>query len=81
MDGGKHRTRDGNHFLLELVSPSNAGSITSTVMVIERQDDGSSDNQCLLRVVTKADQYILKAKNSYYEDMCRPSPRCVPWRP
>lgn len=71
MDGGRNPIRDGDHLLLELVSPSNAGSITGTVMAIERQDDGGGDNQYLLRVVTKSKngRYILKANNPDYEDM------------
>ncbi len=70
MDGGKNPIRDGDYLLLELVSASNAGSITGTVMAIERQDEGG-DNQYLLRVVTKARDglYILKANNPAYEDL------------
>jgi len=71
MDGGKNPIRDGDYLLLELVSPSNAGSITGTVMAIERQDEAGGDNQYLLRVVTKtkAGSYILKANNPAYEDL------------
>ena len=71
MDGGKNPIRDGDYLLLELVSPSNAGSITGTVMAIERQDEAGGDNQYLLRVVTKTTDggYILKANNPAYEDM------------
>lgn len=71
MDGGKNPIRDGDYLLLELVSPSNAGSITGTVMAIERQDEAGGDNQYLLRVVTKAKDgsYILKANNPDYEDL------------
>ena len=71
MNGGKNPIRDGDYLLLELVSPSNAGSITGTVMAIERQDEVSGDNQYLLRVVTKRKdgQYILKANNADYEDL------------
>lgn len=70
MDGGKHPIRDGDYLLLEMVSANNAGSITGTVMAIERQDEGG-DNQYLLRVVTKArdGRYILKANNPAYEDL------------
>lgn len=70
MDGGKQPIRDGDYLLLELVSPTRAGSITGSVMAIERQDD-SGDNQYLLRVVTKnaAGQYILKANNPDYADL------------
>ncbi len=70
MDGGKNPIRDGDYLLLELVSPSNAGSFTETVMAIERQDDGG-DNQYLLRAVTKGEdgRYILRANNPEYEDL------------
>ena len=71
MNGGKNPIRDGDYLLLELVSPSNAGSITGTVMAIERQDEAGGDNQYLLRVVTKAKDgsYTLKANNPAYEDL------------
>lgn len=71
MDGGKNSIRDGDYLLLELVSPGNAGSITGTVMAIERQDETGGDNQYLLRVVTKAKDgtYTLKANNPAYEDL------------
>lgn len=70
MDGGKNPVRDGDYLLLELMSPTRAGSITGHVVAIERQDV-SGDNQYLLRVVTKTrdGQYILKANNPDYEDM------------
>ena len=71
MDGGKNPIRDGDYLLLELVSPTNAGSITGTVMAIERQDEVGGDNQYLLRVVikTKDGIYTLKANNPAYEDL------------
>lgn len=71
MDGGKNPIRDGAYLLLELLSPSKAGSITGTVMAIERQDESSGDNQYLLRVVTKSrdGRYVLKANNPEYEDL------------
>lgn len=70
MDGGKHPIRDGDYLLLEMVSPNKAGSITGSVMAIERQDD-AGDNQYLLRTVTKDEggQYVLKANNPAYRDM------------
>jgi SOS-response transcriptional repressor LexA len=70
MDGGKQPIRDGDYLLLELVSPTRAGSITGSVMAIERQDE-AGDNQYLLRVVTKnaTGQYILKANNPDYADL------------
>jgi SOS-response transcriptional repressor LexA len=71
MDGGKHPIRDGDYLLLELLSPSNAGAITGTVMAIERQDESSGDNQYLLRVVTKNKDgsYTLRANNPDYADL------------
>jgi superfamily II DNA or RNA helicase/SAM-dependent methyltransferase/SOS-response transcriptional repressor LexA len=70
MDGGKNPVRDGDYLLLELISPSRAGSITGSVVAIERQDE-SGDNQYLLRVVTKNrdGQYLLRANNPAYTDM------------
>lgn len=71
MNGGKNPIRDGDYLLLELLSPSRAGSITGTVMAIERQDDGGGNNQYLLRVVTKSrdGRYVLKANNPDYDDL------------
>lgn len=70
MNGGKNPIQDGDYLLLELVSPSNAGSITGSVMAIERQDE-FGDNQYLLRAVTKSldGAHVLKAFNSDYQDM------------
>jgi hypothetical protein len=70
MDGGKNPVRDGDYLLLELISPTRAGSITGNVVAIERQDE-SGDNQYLLRVVNKTrdGQYVLKANNPAYEDL------------
>ncbi len=70
MDGGKHPIRDGDYLLLELLSPTNAGSITGSVMAIEKQDE-AGENQYLLRQVTKAHdgRYLLKAHNPNYADM------------
>ena len=71
MNGGKKPIRDGDYLLLELLSPNKAGSITGTVMAIERQDEAGGDNQYLLRVVTKTrdGRYVLKANNPDYEDL------------
>jgi hypothetical protein len=71
MDGGRTPIRDGEFLLLELVSPGNAGSITGTVMAIERQDEVGGDNQYLLRVITKSKDgsYMLKANNPDYGDL------------
>jgi hypothetical protein len=70
MNGGKNPIHDGDYLLLELVSATKAGSITGSVMAIERQDE-SGDDQYLLRVVTRdaARGYILKANNTDYEDL------------
>lgn len=71
MNGGRNPILDGDYLLLELVSPGNAGSITGSVMAIERQDENGGDNQYLLRVVTKAKGggYLLKANNADYAEL------------
>lgn len=71
MDGGKHPVRDGDLLLLELITPTKAGSITGQVVAIERGDPGTGDSQYLLRVVTKAADggYVLKAQNPDYDDL------------
>lgn len=70
MNGGKKPVRDGDYLLLELITPTRAGSITGNVVAIERQDD-SGDSQYLLRVVTKNSdgRYVLKASNPDYQDI------------
>ncbi|AVR87517.1 DUF3427 domain-containing protein [Thauera aromatica] len=70
MNGGKHPIRDGDYLLLELVSPTSAGSITGSIMAIERQGR-AGDDQYLLRVVTKHrdGSYVLVANNPDYEDI------------
>lgn len=70
MNGGKQAIRDGDFLLLEQVNPDRAGSITGSVMAIERQD-GTGDNQYLLRVILKqADgSYLLRANNPEYADI------------
>jgi len=70
MDGGKNPVRGGDYLLLELMSPTRAGSISGNVVAIERQDE-FGDNQYLLRLATKTrdGQYVLKANNPAYEDM------------
>ncbi|MCV2366966.1 DUF3427 domain-containing protein [Roseateles oligotrophus] len=71
MNGGKHPIVDGDYLLLEHLSPTKAGSITGSVMAIERQDEDGGDNQYLLRVVTKDAEggYVLRANNPDYPDM------------
>lgn len=67
MNGGKNPIQDGQLLLLELISPTSAGSLQKCTVAIERQDE-SGDNQYLLRDVKKvADgQYMLIAKNPNY---------------
>jgi len=69
MNGGKNPINDGDYLLFELVDPARAGSITGTIMAIERQD-ASGDDQYLLRVVTKTPdaRYVLKATNPDFPD-------------
>jgi phage repressor protein C with HTH and peptisase S24 domain len=69
MDGGKNPVRDGDYLLLELVDSDKAGSITGSVMAIERQDS-SGDDQYVLRQITKQPdgRYVLKAANPDYPD-------------
>lgn len=70
MNGGKHPIRDGDTLLLELITPSRAGSITGETVAIERQDS-AGDNQYLLRTVAKEKDghYRLKASNPDYDDL------------
>ena len=70
MNGGKSPIHDGDLLLLELITPSSAGSISEHVVAIERQDV-SGDDQYLLRQVKKSSsgQYVLRAWNPDYEDM------------
>ena len=69
MNGGKNPVRDGDYLLLELVDSDKAGSITGSVMAIERQD-ASGDDQYVLRRITKQPdgRYVLKAANPDYPD-------------
>jgi len=69
MNGGKNPVRDGDYLLLELVDSDKAGSITGSVMAIERQD-ASGDDQYVLRLITKQPdgRYVLKAANPDYPD-------------
>lgn len=71
MNGGKHPIVDGDYLLLEYITPTRAGSITGTVMAIERRDETGDGNQYLLRTVIKTAEgnYVLRASNSDYEDM------------
>lgn len=71
MNGGRQPIRDGDHLLLEHVTPTNAGSITGTVMAIERDEASSGEDQYVLRLVikTRDGQYVLRANNPDYPDM------------
>jgi superfamily II DNA or RNA helicase/phage repressor protein C with HTH and peptisase S24 domain len=70
MNGGKNAIKDGDLLLLEMITPSNAGSISGLTMALEMQDI-TGDDQYLLRVVKKQTngQYLLVANNSDYPDM------------
>lgn len=70
MNGGKHPVQDGDYLLLELMSPTRAGSITGNIVAIERQDE-AGDDQYVLRVVVKQPDgsYLLRANNPDYADM------------
>jgi SOS-response transcriptional repressor LexA len=69
MNAGKQPVQDGDYLLLELLDSTKAGSITGSILVIERQGEGS-DDQYLLRGVHKNPngRYILKATNPEYPD-------------
>lgn len=71
MNGGKRPILDGDYLLLEHLSPTNAGSITGSVMAIERPDESGEGSQYLLRVVLKGidGKYVLHANNLDYADM------------
>ena len=70
MNGGSNPIRDGDYLLLERISPTSAGSITGSVVVIEQQDE-TGDDQYLLRVVDKdpGGRHVLRAKNPDFQDM------------
>lgn len=71
MNGGKHPIQDGDYLLLEHITPTNAGSITGSVMAIERQDESGDGFQYLLRHIVKTPDgsYVLRATNTDYQDM------------
>jgi superfamily II DNA or RNA helicase/SOS-response transcriptional repressor LexA len=70
MDGGKNPIRDGDYLLLETITSDHAGSISNQIVAIERQD-GSGDDQYLLRYVRKLGpgNYELIANNPDYQPM------------
>jgi superfamily II DNA or RNA helicase/HKD family nuclease len=71
MNGGKQPIQDGDFLLLELLSPANAGSLTGSVVAIERQDATGDGSEYLLRKVLKspAGGYLLRANNPDYADI------------
>ena len=71
MNGGKHPIQDGDYLLLEHITPTNAGSITGSVMAIERQDESGDGFQYLLRHIVKTPDggYVLRATNTDYQDI------------
>jgi len=71
MNGGKNPIQDGDYLLLEHVTATNAGSITGSVMAIERQDESDDGFQYLLRHIVKTPDgsYVLRATNPDYPDM------------
>ena len=70
MDGGKNPIMDGDYLLLEMITPESAGSISSQIVAIERQDV-SGDDQYLLRYVHKWEtgKYELIANNPDFQPM------------
>lgn len=70
MNGGKNPIHNGDYLLLEVISPTTAGSISNDVIAIERQDT-FGDDQYLLRQVNKlgSNQYELQAFNPDYENI------------
>ena len=70
MNGGRNPILDGDHLLLEAITPLSAGSISNQIVAIENQSE-SGDDQYLLRQVQKIgpNQYDLVALNPDYETM------------
>jgi len=70
MNCGRNPINDGDLLLLELITPSTAGSISNQVVAIEHIDVGG-DRQYLLRNVKKnaPNDYTLTAWNNDYEDL------------
>lgn len=71
MNCGKQPVHDGDYLLLEHISPTNAGSITGSLVAIEREDQSGDGYQYLLREVVKTGDgaYLLRASNPDYPDM------------
>lgn len=70
MEGGKQSIADGALLLLERITPTQAGSITGSILAIELEDDAGQP-QYLLRVVRKIGpgEYRLKANNPDYPEI------------
>ena len=70
MNGGPHPIHDGDHLLLEAITPQSAGSISQQIIAIENQSESGGD-QYLLRQVRKtaSNQYDLVALNPDYATM------------
>lgn len=71
MKGGERPVNDGDYLLLEYRIANNDLGINGKVMVIEKRDAVSGQNQYLLRLITEASDgtYILKANNPAYADL------------
>jgi len=70
MNGGLHPIRSGDYLLLELITPTNAGSNDGHIIAIEQQDV-TGDDQYLLRKIQKLspNEYQLIAQNPDYPPM------------
>ena len=70
MNGGKNPIKSGDYLLLELITPTSAGSNNGKVVAIEQQDM-TGDDQYLLRLIRKTQEgkYQLIANNADYEVM------------
>lgn len=70
MNGGPQPIHDGDHLLLEAITPQSAGSISNHIIAIENQSE-SGDDQYLLRKANKVGegQYDLVALNPDYPAM------------
>ena len=73
MNGGPNPIHDGDHLLLERVTPTSAGGLTGSVVAIERLDE-AGDGQYLLRQVRKDPDgsYRFHATNPDYDDIVQP---------
>lgn len=67
MNGGSNPIHDGDHLLLETITPQSAGAISNHIIAIENQSE-SGDDQYLLRKASKVgpNQYDLIAQNPDY---------------